>query len=172
MSSPLLPLDEDALPGSFTPIVSLPEEEPAPAAAFDDVDSAFDPKFREDFIGLLYLGMQEKEIRHFGHRFLLRTPGQADRLRMGEVHKQWANTVQGEYAWRMIYVAGFLRRIDDEQAPEPLKGGPGEGLVARFRWVLESIESPVVIDTLFNECLNLELSSANLIEALDDVGES
>lgn len=171
MTEPALaPIDEAA--AAFTPMVTIPddplEDMPAPLAS---VDTDFDEKHREDFTGLLYLGKLEEECTVAGHRFLLATPSQDDRLEMGPLHKPWVNTITGEMAWRTIFVAAYLRKIDSEDAPQPLSPA-NTGLRTRFDWVQRSIASDVVIEKLFEHCLLVDARVRELIEELDGLGES
>lgn len=168
----LIPLDETDLPGSFTPLVVIPDDEPSGQRhPLENVDSQFDPKHREDFVGLLYVGKLEEQCTVAGHRFSLSTPGQTDRLSMGPLHKPYANTVAGEQAWRTIVVAAYLRQIDGELAPEPLRSD-GNPVEERFRWVLNSIHSDNVITRIYEETLLLDARVNTLVDILDDLGEA
>lgn len=166
-----VPLDETELPGTFVPIVTVGEEVPDETSVLDEIETSFDPRFREDFVGLLYLGHLEETCTVAGHRFQLRTPGQEDRLSMGLVHRPYANTVMGEQAWRTVMVATYLRAIDGSSAPEPLNSN--QGVVAtRFKWVIDSIHSDKVIELVFNEVMLLDAKVREMIEALDDLGKA
>lgn len=171
MTEPVLtPVDETA--AAFVPIVTVPEDPPEAAPSpLASVDSVFDEKYREDFTGLLYLGKLEDECTVAGHRFLLATPTQDDRLEMGPLHKPWVNTITGEMAWRTIFVAAYLRRIDEEVAPEPLNSSI-TGLRTRFDWVRRSIVSDIIIEKLFEQCMIIDARVRELIEELDGLGES
>lgn len=169
--------DEDLLPADaqvgfelpFTlPQVELTEDEPDP---FATIETDMDPRVRQDFTGLLYVGRLEEECKVAGHRFLLRSPSQDDRLEMGPVHKPYVNTATMENAWRTITVSAYLRRIDSEVAPEPL--GPGVGAVrTRFDWMRASIYSSAVIDILYQNCLELGARVDAVISSLDSLGEA
>jgi hypothetical protein len=169
MSTPLIPVDEEA--EAFTPMVHLPEDPPEPAEPLAEVESDFDPKHREDFTGLLYLGQLEDECTIAGHYFKLVTPTQADRLAMGPLHKPWVNTLTAELAWRLIIVSAYLRKIDNEDAPEPLNSHTS-ALGTRFDWVQRSISSDIVIERLYERCLLIDARVRQLIEELDRLGES
>lgn len=168
MTDPLIPVDEAA---AFAPMVHLPEDPPEQAAPLTAVESEFDPRHREDFTGLLFLGKLEDECRIAGHRFKLATPTQQDRLEMGPLHKPWVNTLTAELAWRLIIVAAYLRKIDSEDAPEPLSRNMTP-LGTRLDWVRETIVSDIIIERLYNECLLLDARVRELIEELDRLGES
>jgi hypothetical protein len=165
----ILPIDAAA---QFGPNVVLPvSEEPEPEPeGLEEVKTDLDPRARQDFIGLLYLGYLEEEVKVAGHRFLLRTPSQAERLEIGALHKPFLNTVSTEPAWRVLMVASYLRRIDAEPAPEPL--AIVSPLRARWEWVQDSIHSPVMIEHIYDRCMMLEFRARAVVEALDGQGES
>lgn len=167
----LIPLDETDLPGSFTPIITVAQDEAPEPSVLDKIDSEFDPKYRDDFIGLLYLGRLEDKCVVAGHTFRLLTPGQEDRLSMGAIHKPYANTVVGEQAWRAITVAAYLQEIDGEQAPVPLNSNQ-PAVAVRFRWVVNSIHSDLMIARIFDEIMLLDAKVRELIDVLDDLGEA
>lgn len=163
---PLIPVDESA----FTPLVQVAEAPEPDTVLIDDDGLSFDDRHREDFIGLLYVGQLEKEVRVAGHRFLLRTPGQRDRLEMGPVHKPWLNTLTAERAWMAVTVAAYVQRIDSEDAPEPLNKNVSL-LRARLEWIQATIESEHVIERIYNECLLLDARVRELIDELDEQGK-
>jgi hypothetical protein len=167
----LLPIDAQA---DFGPSFVLPqtapdlESEPDP---YDAVETGLDPRVRQDFMGLLYLGRMEDECTIAGHKFLLRTPSQDDRLEMGPLHKPYLNTVTTEVAWRLITVAAYLRRIDSEPAPEPLNTNVS-ALRTRLEWTRNNIYAEQVIEALYDRCLLLDGRVREVITALDGQGES
>lgn len=165
-------MDETQLAGSFAPIITVPEappqEEQTPLA---EVSSEFDPRHRDNFVGLLYLGKLEDMCTIAGHRFRLATPNLRDRLAMGPLHKTYANTVVGEMAWRTITVAAYLREIDGQAAPEPLNSRD-EPVAVRLRWVLDSIHSDEMIGLIYQQALLISAQVHELTEALDALGEA
>jgi hypothetical protein len=166
----LIPADDEV--ASFVPLVTIPEDEPQEVGSpRDQIDTELDPRHREDFVGLLYLGKVDHEVTVAGHRFLLATPGQRDRLEMGPLHKGYVNTITGERAWMAVTVAAYLRRIDNEDAPEPLTRAKSP-LVTRYEWVLNSIHSEVVIEKLYGKCMELDARVRDLTEELDELGKA
>lgn len=161
----LLPIDTP----TFGPAFRMPvDEEPD---AEEQIDNDLDPRAREDFLGLLYLGRLEEECTVAGHRFLLRTPSQDDRLDIGLVHKPYLNTVASEPAYRMITVASFVHRIDDQDEPAPLTG-KSTTLRDRFNWIRASITSDVIIEKLFAECMELDGRTRAVVDYLDGQGKA
>lgn len=168
--SDFLPIDAQA---EFGPSFVLPitEDYPSEPGAFEDVQTEMDPKIREDFVGLIYLGKLEEMCAVAGHTFLLRTPSQPDRLEMGPLHKPYLNTVTTESAWRLITVAAYLRKVDSQTAPEPLSPAL-TALRTRLDWVRENIYSEYVIDQLYDRCLILDGRVREVIDSLDGQGEA
>lgn len=173
----LLPIDPEVAAGAganFGPgfefpidesVEEEPEEDPQQQAKDDLSDRA-----KEDFVGLMHLGHLEDECIVAGHKFLLRTPSQDDRLDMGSVHKPFLNTMSVEPAWQLVYVSAYLRRIDSIPAPEPLNSSIS-GLRTRFDWVKATIASPIMIGLLYQECMALGARERACVEYLDGLGE-
>lgn len=167
----LLPIDAEA---TFGPAFALPiVEEEVPEAEADDgwdqIESDLDPRANEDFLGLLYLGRLEDECTVAGHRFLLRTPTQDDRLEMGLLHKPYLNSISTETAWRLITVSAFVRRIDSTDEPAPLTAQP-VGVRGRFEWIRNAITAPMIIERLYEQCLLLDNRVRQVVEHLDRLG--
>lgn len=175
--------DDDLLPAVELPMDSMSEQllgprvvvaedEPDPANTnpFDDIESKFDPRYREDFVGLLYLGKLEEECTVAGHRFLLITPSHSERMEMGPLHKPYVNTLSAERAWESIVVASYLREIDGTPKPLPLRGDVLP-LRESWEWVKTNIYSPQIISEIFEKCLLLDDRTRTLIGELDDLGK-
>lgn len=161
-------LDPDAVGPYFR--MELPEEEPEPEPEPTET-SDLDPRHREDFTGLLYLGRLEEQCTIAGHRFLLRTPGQAERLEMGLIIKPYMNTATVEKAWRLLTVAAYTHQIDSVPSPVPLTAAD-TALRARFEWILTSITAEPVIELIYNRCRELDARTRDVVEALDGLGEA
>lgn len=153
-----------------TLVLSEDDDQPDEPSPLEALPSEFDPRHREDFVGMLYLGKLEEECRVVGHTFLLETPDQTLRLAMGPLHKPYVNTLSGERAWESIVVAAFLKRIDSEERPQPLRGG-GPELRDTWAWVTSSIHSQIVISKLFEKCLLLDARVREILEQLDGLGK-
>lgn len=164
----LLPIDAQA---EFGPAFVMPVTDEEPEEEVDQAQQDLDPRARQDFLGLLYLGWLEEETWVAGHRFLLRTPSQDERLEMGLVHKPFLNTVSTEPAWRLITCASFVRRIDNQDEPEPLLG-QRTSVRDRFEWLRGSIHSKIVTEMLYDRCLLLDGRERAAVEYLDRLGES
>jgi hypothetical protein len=170
----LLPVSEDDL--MMKPLVALP--------IFDeDVDepkkeekektkepSEFDSRYKEPFLGLLYIGELTKEVMILGHGFFLKTPTQRERLEAGLLHKKYLNSISAEISWASITTALYLHQVDGYDLPLPI-GPKDSGLQGRLDWVLDNIKSTVT-QLVFEECLLLDVDVSNVLAELERLGEA
>jgi hypothetical protein len=136
----------------------------------DDTDDLtpreFNPRAREPFIGLLYLGSLDREVTLYGHKFLLVTPTNAERIQMGLITKDWRDTATEEVALGQALVAAFLHKVDGQPLPEPISPDPKDtALRGRFNWVGENLRRQV-ITALFQECMILDTQVDIALEAM------
>lgn len=140
---------------------SEPDEKPAEEAVPE-----FDPKYREPFTGLLYIGALTDSTTLFGHHFTISTPTTTERLQIGQVIAPYQGTVTGELAYQTALVAAYLVSIDGTKLPEPVLSNPKEtALHDRFRWVTENLRRPV-IEELFDWCLRLDSQVEGALSAM------
>lgn len=147
----------------------MPQPEPEPAPAPEPVQEEvpeFDPRHREPFKGLLYVGALLDTFEVFGHSFTIGTPTQTERLQIGQVIQPWQGTVTGEIAYQTALVAAYLIDIDGVKLPEPVLNNPKEtALHDRFRWVSDNIRRPV-INEIFDRCLRLDSKVDDVLAAM------
>lgn len=142
-----------------------PQPEPETEPVAEDVPE-FDPKHRQPFSGLLYVGALTDSFELFGHRFTIATPTQTERLQIGQVIAPYQNTVTAEVAYQTALVAAYLTEIDGHKLPEPVLSNPKEtALHDRFRWVSENMRR-VVVDQLFDRCLQLDTQVNDVLAAM------
>lgn len=165
----LLPVTEDDL--SMQPLVAVPvrvpEDEPV-ENEMDEFETEFDPKYREPFVGLLYLGYLKKTVTKYGHSFKISTPSLRERIEGGVLHKRYANTVSAEMAWAAIVVGLYLEEVDGHPLPEPIGPAVDTKVEDRFNWVLDNIKTDL-INELFEECLILDATVADTLKELKNV---
>jgi hypothetical protein len=152
--------------------VPAPEPPPEAPAAPEPAEPqeaipAFDPRHREVFTGLLWVGHLTQRLTLFGHSFEIATPTTTERLEMGPLLAPYNGTPSGSIAYSAMLVAAYLRKVDDLPLPEPL-GPKDSGLPARFNWVTENLRRPVV-EALFDKVLVLE---GQVDEVLEDMGKA
>ncbi len=144
----------------MAPVVPEEEEED------DDDYTTFDPRHREAFTGLLFLGHLRKRVIKYGHSFTLKTPTHRERIEAGVLHKKYVNTIAGEIAWSALTVAMYLEAVDDQALPEPIGPAVETHVEDRFNWVVDNIKGEV-ITRLFEECLLLDDQVANSLRELE-----
>lgn len=126
----------------------------------------FDPKAKEAFVGLLHLGSLDRDVTLYGHKFLLVTPTNAERIQIGLITQPWRDTLTEEVAWMQAMVAAFLQRVDGAPLPEPISPDPKDtALRGRFNWVGENLRRQV-INAIFQECLILDNQVDIALEAM------
>lgn len=126
----------------------------------------FDPKHRETFRGLLFVGALTSDFELFGHHFRIATPTQTERIQIGLVTREYIDTISTEIAITTAFVAAFLVSVDDQLLPQPIVNNPKEtALHERFRWVSENLRKPV-IDLIYSKCLELEQEVDEVLEAM------
>lgn len=127
---------------------------------------SFDPKHKDSFTGLLWVGQLDDDFELFGHRFVIVTPTQTERLQIGPVIKEYSDTVTGELAYEAAMVAAYLTSVDGQDLPQPIMTNTRDtALRERFHWVTDNLRRPV-ITALSERCWNLEADVAATLEAM------
>jgi hypothetical protein len=149
------------------PPVAAPAPEPEPVALPEsDQLPEFDPRWREPFEGLTFLGHLDDDVIVWGHRFKIMTPSSAERLEMVLLTKEFDGTIGTEFAYAAGLVAAYLIRVDGTDLPRPIGNDPKETAVRdRWDWVLANLKKPV-IDELFEACLDLDDTVRAVLDAM------
>lgn len=162
----LLPVNEDDL--TMSPLVTVPnsDTETTEQTEEDDspVKSVFDPRHRDPFLGLLYVGHLSKDVTLYGHEFSLQTPSQLARMEAGLLHKKYVGSVIAEQAWAAMTVALYLTHVDGSELPGTISPR-GSGLEERFFWVTNNLKD-LVIHEVFQECLILASEAEDALSEL------
>lgn len=126
----------------------------------------FDPRFRLDFEGLLYLGKLSHEFSWWGHTFVIRSLNTRDVLEVGMIHQRYLGSLSDVKAYQAAVVALCLESVDGRPLPIPLsaKAGRSEEVRQRFEHVLDW--HPPVLDAIYEQYLLLE---GRVGEVLDTV---
>ena len=128
----------------------------------------FDPRWRDPFTGLLYLGSLRKRFGFFGHEFRIATPSQDERIEMGLILAPYRGTLTEEIAYQALLVAAYLQEIDGNKLPQPVLNDPKDSaLEERFRWVTKNLKAPV-IQKIFEECLILDVTVEEVLNAMGE----
>lgn len=171
----LLIIDEaDLGPTSFGPeeVESdsfLTDTEPHPDTQGESSESIdlpeFDPRFRQDFEGLLYLGYLEDDFHWMGHHFVLRTYNTNDVLEIGLLHAKYAGTMGDAKAWQALVCAASVVSVDGKSLPRPISNEPEDTELAnKFRYILKWF--PLTIDAVYEKSLELEMRVRQVLDAM------
>jgi hypothetical protein len=170
-----VPTDDDALqaPMVLPPISELAEvelQEDVPEEENQDL-STFDPRYKDPFVGLLYLGSLKKTVKLYGHEFKIETPSQRARIEAGVLHKEFVNTLSAEIGWASLTVASYLQSVDGNPLPAPISTNLRDtGVSDRYDWVVDNLRQPVIL-ALFEECLILDAAAQDALNELSRLGE-
>lgn len=169
-----MPVDEQGY-GAYDPAEVRPDldaVEPEQPSGLRDEDGnplpGFDPRYVDDFEGLLYIGALTKEFSWLGHRFVIRTLTQGELLLVPQLTKEWVGTIGDAKAYTTAMVALATVSVDGAELPIPIGDGQGEYAWAfqRFNYV-RNHWFQFTIDRAYSEYLTLESRAQQVIEAME-----
>jgi hypothetical protein len=154
------------LPG-VPPVPDPPEEpEEKPEDEFKEDIPEFDPKWKQAFTGLLYVGALTEVFEVYGHSFTIATPTLTEHLQIGQVIEPYQSTVMAEIAFQTARVAAYLVSIDGKELPRPITNDPKENsLQQRFQWVTDTLKRPV-INKISDRCYEMDAKVEGVLEAM------
>lgn len=148
------------------------QAEESPSAGTDIPDEQtdelpeFDPRVREDFEGLMYLGRLTDEFHWFGHHFVIRTLTTGELIEVGLLHKQYANSLADVKAYQALVVAACVVSVDGKSLPIPISNDKTDTeLINKFEYVRERWYPPT-LDAVYERLLLLEARVDEVIEAM------
>jgi hypothetical protein len=160
------PYDPSAIPASFGAA-----KDPAPQGTQDVEPSPveFDPRWKEEFEGLLYVGALTSTFNYLGHRFVIRTLTQDELLEVSLAIKEYADSDAAIKAQMMAIVAASVLSVDGKPMPSPVTLEPGDTPFAnRWRYV-RATWYPPVIDFVFSQYVRLEYQVREVIDAMGNL---
>lgn len=170
------PVTEDPPPAS-SPAPQVDEESPGAVNTEGETDPPaepepelpeFDPKHKQAFDGLMFIGALTDEVKFAGHKFVIRTISSDDVLNIGLVTQKWNETTAAPRAFSLASVAAALVTIDGRDLPIPITNDPDDTwLLNRFNWCRTNLYPPVV-DFLFEQQAALELKVQAVIDAMGE----
>lgn len=131
----------------------------------------FDPRWRNEFEGLLFLGALTKEFEWMGHRFTIKTLSTEELLEVSLLVKEWQNSLGEVKAYQAAMVSACLVKVDGKSMPQPLSRDPGDSPV-RNRMNLVLRWFPTTLDAVYEQYLTLENNVAEVMDAMGKVGGS
>lgn len=158
---------QHVLPSTPPPLVmEEPEPEEAAEENFEEDVPEFDPRWRDSFSGLLYVGALIDSFEIYGHRFVIATPTMTEMLQIGQVIEPFQKTVMAEVAFQTARVAAYLTSIDGQDLPRPITTDPKEtSLQQRFQWVNDTLRRPV-INKIHDKTFELDAKVEGVLEAM------
>lgn len=116
----------------------------------------FDPKVREDFEGLLYLGALTQQFEWMGHTFVIRSLHVGEILEIGLLHREYVGTLAETKAYQAAVTAACVVQIDKRRMPFPITNEDDDTILRnRFQYVLDKWFPPT-LDAIYENFLLLE----------------
>ena len=144
-----------------------PEVPVAPATTpEEDLLAQFDPRWQEEFEGLLFVGKVTHNFNLAGHKVTVMTPEANDSLKAALLIKPYQNTAGELRALIIATLATCLVKIDGHTLPRGIMADGSDDLETRFNWIGQLHQ--VVIDGIYNEFLELE---GKVAVAIRDLGK-
>lgn len=126
----------------------------------------FDPRVRDDFDGLLYLGRLTDSFSYAGHEFTIRTLSTGELLEVALLHKPYAGTMGDAKAYQAALAAACMVSVDGKPMPLPITNEATDtALVNRFEYVKRTWFPPL-IDVIYGRFLDLEDKVDRVLEAM------
>ena len=128
----------------------------------------FDPKYEQDFEGLLYLGALTKSFTWLGHTFVIRTLTQDEVLTVPILMKPWSGTIGEPKAYSTAMTSLCVVSVDGKELPMPVGDGQGDYAWAFQRFAYAKANwFQFTIDKVYSEYLVLESKARAVIEAME-----
>ena len=127
----------------------------------------FDPRYAQDFEGLLYLGALSKSFTWLGHTFVIRTLTQDEVLTVPILMKPWGGTIGEPKAYSTAMSSLCVVSVDGKELPMPVGDNQGDYAWAFQRFAYAKANwFQFTIDKVYNEYLVLEAKAAAVIDAM------
>lgn len=127
----------------------------------------FHEKYKEGFKGLLYLGALQDDFEWLGHKFVIRTLRDGELLAIGQLIKQYTDTVALDRAYADAVVAMCVISVDGQELPIPIGETEriNEWAIQRFNHVKNNWYS-FTVDEVYNRYLVLRDKAQAVVDAL------
>lgn len=136
----------------------------------DEELPVFDEQYRQDFIGLTFVGKLSWPFEWMGHRFKIKTLMTDELIQIGLVHAKYQNTLSDVKAYQTLVVAACLETLDGKQLPVPIDMDT-DLVEARFEYI-KNRWYPWTIDAVYEQYLLLEVRVQKVIAAMGKVSGS
>ncbi len=157
------------------PSSSAPVDQTEPHPATDEELSGaedpeplpeFDPHYRDEFEGLLYLGKLNDDFNWLGHHYIIKTLNSGEILEIGLLHKPYIGTLAETKAYQAAVVAACVVMVDRKPIAVPVTNEVADTeLLSKFNYVLRSWYPPL-LDKVYEQYIMLEEKVAKILDAM------
>lgn len=158
-------------PGDTEPQRATAEAPPQEVANESQALPEFDPRARDDFEGLLYLGALTNDFPWMGHIFVIKTLSVDELLEVALLVKEWQGSMGEMKAYATLMVAACTVSVDGRPLPQPISSQPGDTVV-RNRFEVVRRWYPTTVDVIYEQYLLLEARVMEVLEAMGKVNGS
>lgn len=138
---------------------TAPEPEAAPPPEFD-------PRWRDDFTGLVHIGALTDRFEWLGHQFHIRTLTTEELAEIALVTKKYLGSGAEDKVWQAAVTAACVISVDGKALPAPLTTEPGDTEFSnKFHYVFGKWYAPT-LDVVFERYMSLEIKVREVIAAM------
>lgn len=124
----------------------------------------FDPRYREPFKGLLFLGRLEKSFTLWGHEFVVKTLTTEEMAEIALYVAKYEGTRAANAVYQSAVVAVAVVTVDGQRLPQPL-GGNDLGIGPKVDYVTKNW-MPAVREQIWAEIFSLEETVREVLDAM------
>lgn len=126
----------------------------------------FDPRFKEEFRGLIYVGALTDTFTWLGHTFVIRTLTTGELAEVALAVKVYDGSDAVLKVYQAAVVAACVISVDGQPMPTPLTNDVNDTAFNNaFRYVMRSWFPPV-LDVIYQRYYSLEIMVRQVIEAM------
>lgn len=145
-----------------------PEDPPQEKSEEQDPLPEFDPKHRDAFTGMLYLGRLQESFTLWGHHFVVRTVTTEQLAEIGRIVRPYEGTFAREAVYQSAVVAACVVSVDGQPLPGPITVDDSDELASvRFPYVMRNWMPPVR-EAVYDKCFALEMTSREVLAAMGE----
>lgn len=145
-----------------------PEKAPQGTEDQDEELPEFDPRYIEEFEGLLYLGRLQDTFRLWGHTFVVRTLTTEELAEVGLIVQKYRGTTAENAVYQAAIAAASVVTVDGQPLPRSITVDNSDELAAvRFPYVMKNWMPPVK-EAIYNKSFALELRARQVLAAMGE----
>ena len=139
-----------------------PEDEEQP----EEPLPKFDPRYVEEFRGLIYVGALTDTFTWLGHRFVIRTLTTGELAEVALAVKVYDGSDAVMKVYQAAVVAACVTSVDGQPMPIPLTNGADDtSFINKFNYVMRCWFPPV-LDVVYERYYGLEIKVRQVIAAM------